>query len=236
MVQGFWGILFAVEGLRAVAAVPSTSKTIPQDPPNKKNIYCVFHLWYTLYEILRVGLKRVPERMGIIGNFGFIHEKIEIKVLILFVLRRLQEPVTLDVLTELTMCDGGISYFDFTDCVAELVKTGHVRFEDDKYSLTRKGERNGEITESNLPYSVRAKAENSAGGVRSAQNRNALIKTSSECSPDGGCEVFLSLSDGIGDIVSIKLFAANEQQARALENGFRKNAEGIYNALIELII
>ena len=170
------------------------------------------------------------------GNFGFIHEKIEIKVLILFILRRLAEPIAFDELAELTMCDDGISYFVFADCVAELVKTEHVKLEDNMYSVTEKGERNGWITENSLPYSVRTKAEDSASALRAAQNRNAMIRTSHSDNPEGGCTVKLSLSDGVGDILSLELFSANERQSRDLENGFRKNAEGIYHAIIEMIL
>ena len=50
-----------------------------------------------------------------IKSFGFIHEKLEIKVLILFILRRLPEPILLDDLIELAMCDDGISYFEFME-------------------------------------------------------------------------------------------------------------------------
>lgn len=171
------------------------------------------------------------------GNFGFIHEKLDIKILILFILRRLSAPVTLERLTELAMCDSGISYFDFTDCVAELTATEHLRLEDDKYSLTAKGRRNGEITEINLPYSVRMKAEISTSVLRAEQNRDAMIKTSHTQNPDGGgCSVKLSLSDGVGEIVSMELFAVSDNQALDLERGFRKNAERIYNVLIELIL
>jgi len=170
------------------------------------------------------------------GSFGFIHEKIEIKVLILFIMRRLPEPVTFEELTELTMCDGGISYFDFTECVSELIRTEHLKFDNNKYSLTDKGARNGEITENSLPFIVRLNAENSTSSHRAAQNRNAMIKTRHCANPDGGYTVALSLSDGVGDIVSMALFTANEKQARALEDGFRKNAESIYNTLIDMIL
>ena len=168
-------------------------------------------------------------------NFGFIHEKLEIKILILFIMRRLPGPVTHDVLTALTMCDDGISYFEFSESVAELVETGHLKLNDGIYSLTGKGVRNGEVTENNIPYSVRVKAEDAAAAMRSEQNRNAMIKTSRETDDKGVCTVNLSLSDGIGEIISIKLLAANEKQAAALEKGFRKNAEGIYHSLIEMI-
>lgn len=170
------------------------------------------------------------------GNFGFIFEKLEIKILILYLLRRLPEPVSFDVLTELAMCDDGISYFDFAECVADLVKTGHLRFEDAVYSLTGKGVRNGEITENSLPHSVRKKAEGAASDMRIKQNRSSMIKTQRVENPDGGFNVSLALSDGIGDIVSMEMIMPDEQQAAALEKGFRKNAEGVYNALVEMIL
>ena len=170
-------------------------------------------------------------------RFGFIHEKIDIKILILFLLRRLPEPIPLDVLSELTLpCDDGISYFDFAECVAELVETEHLRLEDGKYSLTKKGLRNGEITQGSIPHTVREKAEKSAGALRTEQNRNAMIKTSHTARRDGGFDVSLALSDGLGDIAAISLFAANEQQAQELEAGFRKRAEHVYGELIRIIL
>lgn len=170
------------------------------------------------------------------GGFGFIHDKLDIKILILFILRRLPEPAPLDILTELTMCDDGISYFDFTDCVADLVRTEHLRLADGKYSLTKKGVRNGVITENNLPYSVRKKAEKSAAAARAVMNRDAMIKTEHSDNPDGSCTVALALSDGLGEFISMNLYAANEAQALTLEKGFRKNAEKIYNSLIDAIL
>jgi len=169
-------------------------------------------------------------------NFGFIRERIEIKVLILFIMRRLPEPVALDVLVDLTMCDDGIGYFDVTECIAMLIETEHLRLDEGKYSLTAKGERNGEILEKNLPYSVRTRAEDATANIRAAINRNAMIKTNRSICEDGGYKVNLSLSDGIGDIISMELFAANEQRAGTLEKGFRKNAEKIYQSIIDMLM
>ena len=50
-------------------------------------------------------------------RFGFIHEEFEIKILILFILRRLSAPIPIDTLAELVICDDGISYFEFSECV-----------------------------------------------------------------------------------------------------------------------
>ena len=168
--------------------------------------------------------------------YGFIHEKVEIKILILFILRRLPNPVTFIELSQLTTCDSGFSYFDYADCVADLIKTEHIKLEDDTYKITAKGERNSKVTENDLPFSVRMKAEKLAYDMRTAMNRNSMIKTAHDTNPDGEITVRLSLSDGVGDVVSMNLLAMSEKQAFDFENGFRNNAERIYHELVKLII
>lgn len=168
-------------------------------------------------------------------RFGFIRDKIDIKILILFVLRRLPESVDFPTLAELVICDDGISYFDFAECVAELINTGHIYYSEDMYSITEKGRRNGEITESSLPYSVRIKAERNANIQSQHQKRNALISTSHEYRNRSGYIVSLSLSDGISDIISMELIAGSEIQAEFMENKFRKNAERIYDKIMNIM-
>ena len=80
------------------------------------------------------------------------------------------------------------------------------------------------------------KVENSAFEHRRKQGRNAMIQTNHSTNADGSCSVTLSLSDGIGEIVSMQLFAVNEHQALVLEKGFRENAESVYNRLIDVIL
>ena len=169
-------------------------------------------------------------------GYGFIHDKLEIKVLLLFILRRLPEPVLVDELVEMAINSDPISYFDIMECVEDLVRTGHVLLESAAYSITEKGLRNGEITEYSLPFSVRTNAENAAFSYRAKKNRNSLIKTQHAKRNDGSYAVTMSLSDGLAQVISIEMLAVSEQQARMLEEGFRKNAEDVFNALISMII
>jgi hypothetical protein len=169
-------------------------------------------------------------------RFGFIHDKLEIKILILFILRRLPEPVTFETLSELTLCDEGISYFDFAECVSELVATEHIKTDGHTYSLTEKGIKNSGITENSIPFSVRVKAEKNASDLSFLLNRKSMISASYSIRRKGGYSVDLSLSDGISEIISLKLYAVSQAQAQALENGFTKNAEAIYNKVIKLIL
>ena len=94
------------------------------------------------------------------GRVGFIQDKLEIKFLILYVAARLIEPVPFEAMQELTMCDDGIDFFDFSECLSNLVESQHLTLSDDGlYAITEKGLHNGAICESSLPYSVRLRAD-----------------------------------------------------------------------------
>ena len=167
------------------------------------------------------------------NRYGFIRDKLEIKILILFVLSRLTEPVDFETLTDLCLCDDAISYFDYSDCVNELIATDHIYFDGQKYVITDKGRKNGSVTETGIPYTVRLKAEKSAAVANARLARDTMISTDKEMKRGGGYTVHLSLSDGTCDIISMELFAASSKQADDIEAGFRKHAEAVYNAIIK---
>lgn len=173
------------------------------------------------------------------SRWGFIHDKVDILKLILFILNRLEEPVDFDTLADLTLCDGGIGYFDVVECAADLVKTEHIRKENGLYQITDKGRRNGGITEGSLPYSVRQRAEKNALALARAQRRNAMIHT--DIQPRGaddkdGFTVKLSFHDGVSEILSLKLYTANEGQAEKLAAGFSKRAEQMYGIIADALL
>ncbi len=167
-------------------------------------------------------------------NFGFIHDKLDIKILILFVLRRLPGAVDPETLLEICQCDGGIGYFDYTDCLSELVETGHITEDEDGFRITDKGSRNADAVESSLPYSVRVKALRLIEPVEERLRREAMIVARHETG-EAGCTVELAMSDDKGEIAHLRLLCADEQQARGIEKRFRKNAESYYQKIMELL-
>lgn len=170
------------------------------------------------------------------GKFGFIHEEMDLKVLILLILRRLPEAVPHETLSDIILlCDGAIGYFEFTECIADLIETEHITESKGKYMITEKGRENGEVTESGLPYSVRIRAEQAATTLAHIQRRSALITATHEMRRRGGYTVKLAMSDGLGPIISMDLLAGNDKQAIILEKNFKKNAESIYNKIIKIL-
>lgn len=165
-------------------------------------------------------------------RLGFINDKLDIKILILFVLRRLPAEINSEKLADLILIDGGVGYFDYKECLAELATTAQVEDDDGLVKITAKGSRNGEILESSLPYSVRVKAEKTLAPVAEEMRRSAMILANHEVGANG-TTVYLAVSDGIGTIFDLKILAADEAQAKKIERNFRRNAESYYNRFIE---
>ena len=167
-------------------------------------------------------------------NLGFIHEKLDIKILILFVLRRLPGEVDPETLLEICQCDDGIGYFDYSDCLNELVESGHITESEDGYTITEKGARNADAVESSLPYSVRSKALRLLAPVEEQMRRAAML-TARHTLSENGCTVELAMEDGKGEVMHLQLLCADENQARRIEKRFRKDAEGVYQRVMELL-
>lgn len=166
--------------------------------------------------------------------FGFIRGKMDVKLLILYVLTRLPAPIDGESLADLVLIDGGVTYFDYKQCLAELTASGQVQLEDGLYCVTGEGRQNMDILERDLPFSVRKKAGQNlkpvAEGMRRAESILACHETD-----ENGLTVHLALSDGIGSIFDLRLLVADEAQARRIEDNFKKNAEGFYTQFVEAL-
>ena len=167
-------------------------------------------------------------------RYGFIHEKMDVKLLILFVLRHLPSEIDENALADLVLIDGGINYFDFKECLAELVNTAQIEENEGYFRVTAKGSRNCEVLEGSLPYSVRAKAQRLMGPVIEEMRRSDMILANHEAG-ENGVTVYLSMSDGVGTVLDLRILTADEAQARRVERNFKKDAEGFYNSFLRAL-
>lgn len=168
-------------------------------------------------------------------RLGFIHEKLDIKLLILYVLKLLPAKVSFNELSDLVLIDGGFDYFEYSQCLSELVNSGHILQEDSFYSITEKGADHLEAVESRLPYSVRTKAERHARPTVQRMEREAMVSASHKLTEDGSCILKLSLADDGGELLKLRLLTSGEDQAAGMEKKFREKAEEIYLEIIRLL-
>ena len=166
---------------------------------------------------------------------GMIHDEIDCKLLILYIVRRLPVPIDKESLFEICICDNGVEYFDFSQYLDELVETENIAVnEEDDYFITEKGARNGEAVETSLPKSVRVAADKALAPVVLELKRRELVKTS-VTTDENGATVHLSLSDGEILLLNLDIFCGDETSARQIRRDFRKNAESRYGKILDML-
>lgn len=162
-------------------------------------------------------------------RLGFIHDMMDVKVLILYVAARSNYPMTSQEIYELCYQDDCLSYFDVCTALPQLVESGHIReLEDERYEITEKGIADGKLTEDSIVYTVRQKAENAVARFNRQLRRSSFVKTQIIPRESGEMSVVMSLDDEKGNLMTLELLAPNQRQAIRLSKLFEKKAELLY--------
>lgn len=168
---------------------------------------------------------------------GFIRTKDEIKFLVLYAMQFLDFPVTFEVIVDLcTWCDDGFSYFELHEAFGEMVESGHISNTDSAgdplYQITALGREAAQLFERDLPYTVREAAQASALRVVRQLRRAAAIGVTVE--ERGEHDLVVEL--GLEDVFSLRMNVVSRSQAALLERNFRRNAEKIYQVLLDALV
>ena len=163
-------------------------------------------------------------------RLGFIHDMMDVKVLILFVAARSGYPMTCQEIYELCYQDDCLSYFDVCTAIPEMVKSGHLKeLENGNYEITDKGKADGSLTEDSIAFTVKQRADNAVARFNRKIRRSSFVKTQIIPRDAGDFSVVMALDDEFGNLMTLELLAPNQRQAVRLGRLFEKKAEVIYN-------
>ncbi|MBQ9930656.1 MAG: DUF4364 family protein [Oscillospiraceae bacterium] len=163
-------------------------------------------------------------------RLGFIHDMMDVKVLILYAMARSNYPMTSQDIYEVCYQDDCLSYFDVCTAIPELIKSGHLQqVEDEKYVITEKGRQDGEITADSIAFTVKLRTENAVARYNRQVRRSSFVKTQIIPRPNNEFSVMLSLDDEMGNLMTLELVAPDQRQAIRLSRLFEKKAEILYN-------
>lgn len=169
-------------------------------------------------------------------RLGFIHDMMDVKVLILYVTSRVQYPVNCQQIYELCFQDDCLSYFDVCTAIPEMVASGHLKQEGDEYEITAKGKEAGELTADSIAFSVRQKAENAVARFNRQIRRSCLVKSQVVNRPTGDFSVVMNLSDDAGELMKLELTAPDQRQANRLARLYESKAELVYNLVMTALL
>lgn len=168
---------------------------------------------------------------------GFIHESLDVKLLVLYIMGRVAAPIDFATLTDLSLCDEGVDYFLFAQAVEQLIDSGHLAKDDTGlYSITPKGRTNGGIMESSVPIVVRGRCDRALAKVNATLRRNAQITAQVVEDDDQRCHVELGLADDAGPIFALRLAVPATQQGQDMAQRFREHPEDTFNAILSCLL
>ena len=166
-------------------------------------------------------------------RLGFIHDMMDVKVLILFVAARSNYPMTTQEIYELCYQDECLSYFDVCTAIPEMVASGHLQqLEDERYEITEKGKSDGALTEDSIAFTVKQRAENAVARYNRQLRRSSFVKTQIIPRDNGDQSVIMVLDDEVGNLMTLELIAPNQRQAVRLGKLFERKAETVYSLIM----
>ncbi len=169
------------------------------------------------------------------AKFGFIHDKLDIKLLVLYIMDRVAAPIDFATLTDLAMCDSGVDYFQFAEAVSELLGSGHLSQDGEFYAATDKGRRACAAGESSLSPVVRGRCDQRLGPLNQALKRKSQVRAELKPQP-GGYDVCLTMDDDQGSILSLTLLAPSQEDGQRIADHFLQHPDRIYNGILGVLL
>ena len=169
-------------------------------------------------------------------RLGYIHNMMDVKVLILFVAGKSHYPMTVQEIYELCYQDDCLSYFDVCTAVPEMVTSGHLKQVEDRYEITEKGRQDGAVTEDSIAYTVKRRAEDAVEKFNRKLRRGSFVKSQVLPRESGDYSVVMSLDDEEGNLMTLELSAPDSRQAVRLSRLFEQKAEDVYKMIMTVLL
>lgn len=146
---------------------------------------------------------------------GYLHNKLDVKVLILFILARIDTPLTGQEIYEVAYQDESLNYFTFAESLPELVASGHLQADKrERYSITDKGRQQGSFVEDSLAVPVVQKVSAAITEKLTQLRRDSYITTTVAQDENGYWISTLHYQDDGMPMMTLSLMAPSETLAR----------------------
>ena len=169
-------------------------------------------------------------------ELGGLRSRDDIRLLICYLLKSVDAPMTRDMLNDAMQEDGLANFFEVGQAIEELLKTGNITAdildEDEVITVTEKGREAAELLQTSLPRTVREKAVNSAIRLvtRAKVERENKIEVRKE--DDGGYTITFTLFDRGTELMKLSIYVVDSLQLEQVKQNFINDPVKVYSTII----
>lgn len=169
-------------------------------------------------------------------ELGGLRNRDDIRLLVCYLLKSVDSPMTRQMLNEAMQEDGLANYFEVGQAIEELLKTANITAdilgEDEVISVTQKGREAAEMLEMSLPKTVREKAVNSAIRLitKARVERENKIEVTKE--ENGGYTITFTLFDKNTQFMKLSVYVCDSLQLEQVKQNFINDPVKVYSTII----
>lgn len=160
----------------------------------------------------------------------------ENKVLILYILNKLENPITNDGLLRLVLSVMDMNYFYFQQFLLDLLENQYItRFDQDgkyTYSITEKGKETLRLTHDMLPGIMKLKVDTSFQSELSSTAEEESITAEFTPKSENDYTVTCKINENNTCIFEVSVFAGSREEAKKIVDNWKENAYRIYPEIL----
>ena len=165
---------------------------------------------------------------------GYLHNKMDVKVLVLFILSRIDSPLRLEDLYEVAYQDDSLNYFTLVESLGELQASGHISSDTEgRYYITDKGRTQGSYVEDSLAVPVVQKVSAAIAEKINQLHRESMLTTQVQQDESGHWITAVHYRDGDMPMMSIALMAPSEEIGKAMAENMKRSIGTIYKTAMD---
>ena len=171
---------------------------------------------------------------------GGLTNDFEVKILICFLLNKMQQALSFEQINEILQKTGFVNYFEFVEAVSELQKTEHIKpvADDEKgeiFELTDAGVVTAQAFEHTLPLTVREKTIAAAHQLVEVQKELEEIEVSYRAVDDGYI-LAMKMRDIGSDLMNLEVFIPTEDECVKIKERIYNEPLLVYQTLLAVML
>ena len=167
-------------------------------------------------------------------DFG-LRTTTDLKVFLLFLLDNIRSPIDEETLLYIVEEKTDDITFDYTDCLAELVVSGHLYFDEldgiKYYMISEKGRMVASELYETLDKEFREKSLRSAIKHMSLSSSGTKLFSKIEETENKRFRVTMQAYDNEGEVMSVSLVVPSRQEAELIKKNFESKPDGVYRGV-----